>query len=107
MDIGPEQALTQLFNLSQTNEDCLKRLEEVDRRLIIPIYTEDHFKQRIETWLQENPSKSTLLLAQVKQLPSALGGFLSQLEKASLDKVALKRANTGRLLGHMYASIDV
>ncbi|KAK4077059.1 uncharacterized protein Triagg1_4026 [Trichoderma aggressivum f. europaeum] len=107
MDISPEQIQMQLFNLSQTNEDCLRRLEEVDRKLIILIDTEDHFKQRIEFWLQENPSKSTLLLAQVKQLPSALSGFLSRLEKASLGKVALKRANTGRLLGHMYASIDV
>lgn len=107
MDVGPEQAPIQLFNLSQTNDDCLKRLEDVDRKLIISIDTGIRFKHRIESWLQENPSKSTLLLTQVKQLPSVLNEFLSQLEEASLDKAALKRANIGRLLGHMYASIDV
>lgn len=107
MDISTDSPPIKLLDLSLVNENCLGRLREVDRELILLIDSESSFKQCIASWLQENPSEAGLLPAQVKSLPPILGVFLSQFEAASLNKVAFKQANTSRLLGHVYATINV
>ncbi|KAL7907170.1 hypothetical protein GGI35DRAFT_486961 [Trichoderma velutinum] len=107
MDICANPSSITLLDISHINENCLGRLREVDRKLILSIDTETRFKKLISSWLQENPFEAGLLPAPAKNLPLVLCAFLSQLEAASPDKVSLKQANTNRLLGHAYASINV